>query len=87
MIKPLGNRILIKVIPPEKRSETIIFTDLTDNMNKVWRGEVVEKGQKVVESIKIGDIVHFEGMYGRETTKEDKHRIIDVGALLGIEER
>ena len=87
MIKPLGNRILVDVIPPSQFSDTgrIVINDSAFLLNTLHRGRVVRKGLKVNNKLQLGDIVVFEGVYGRETNREDKQRVIDVGCLLGIE--
>lgn len=84
--RPLGNRVLIDVIPPPDRSKGgIMLPDAQYFKGQTQKGIVRAIGTKAIGKLNIGDTVVFEACYGRETSKEDKQRIIDVGALLAIE--
>ena len=85
MIKPLGKRILVEVIPPSREKSGLLLPDNSDYLHSVWKGRVLSVGTKAAGIVKEGDIVCFQGVYGRELTADDKQRVIDVGALLGIE--
>ena len=84
--KPLGNRVLIDIheLPKESKGG-ILLPDSQYFKGQTQKGTVVAKGPKVGDKLQVGDVVVFESVYGRETTKEDKQRIIDVGALLAVE--
>lgn len=82
-VKPLGNRILVEV-------QTMMYDGLielpdTRKMEKLLRGKVVDRGSKVNSDIQVGDIVVFEGCYGKEVSREDERRVLDVGCLLAVE--
>lgn len=85
MIKPLGKRILIEVIPPPTSRSGLLLPENSDYLHSIWKGRVLSVGPRAAGLVKEGDVVHFQGVYGRETTTDDKQRIIDVGALLAVE--
>ncbi len=59
-IKPLKNYVLIKLHKKEKTTKSGIFIpDRVNNKENNRKGEVIEIGNKVLEDIKIGDIVIF----------------------------
>ena len=84
--KPLGNRVLIDILPLPKESRGgILLPEAQYFKGQTQKGTVVAIGSKALGKLNIGDVVVFESVYGRETSKEDKQRIIDVGALLAVE--
>ena len=67
MIKPLPNRVLVKVLPRYGSSESKLQLVLVDNRKHyegARRGEVLAVGDFVRE-IKAGDIVWFLGAQGK----------------------
>lgn len=84
--KPLGNRVLIDIHElPKESVGGILLPDSQYFKGQTQKGTVRAIGSKAIGKLNIGDVVVFEAVYGRETTKEDKQRIIDVGALLAVE--
>ena len=67
MIKPLPNRVLVKVLPRYGDSESKLNLVLVDNRKHyegARRGEVLSAGDFVRE-LKAGDIVWFLGAQGK----------------------
>lgn len=79
--KVLGNRILVDVLPDNPREFSGIHLPDNFKMNNLMRGRVVDVGSKVNEELLPGDIVIFEGVYGKETDSVSNQRILDVGCL------
>lgn len=66
MIKPLGNRILVKCLPRYgdlEKKLNIVLVDKKKHYQDLRRGVVEYVGPSVRE-LKPGDIVHFPGDYG-----------------------
>ncbi|HOB16260.1 MAG TPA: co-chaperone GroES [Defluviitoga sp.] len=87
-VKPLGNRLLIKPIKEEKKTEGgIVLPDSAKE--KPQKAEIVEIGKLEEEfDLKIGDKVIFSKYAGTEIKIEDvEYIIIDVDDVLAkIEE-
>lgn len=87
-VKPLGNRLLIKPIKEEKKTEGgIVLPDSAKE--KPQKAEIVEIGKLEEDfDLKIGDKVIFSKYAGTEIKIEDvEYIIIDVDDVLAkIEE-
>lgn len=94
-IKPLGDRVLIKPIEVEEKTESGIV--LPDTMDKekpeqgkvmaVGDGKIGRDGKKIAMSVKKGDVVLFT-KYGPSNIKVDKEEYLiakeeDILAILG----
>ena len=93
MIKPLGDRIVIKVIEDTEQTSGGIF--IPDSAKeKPQKGEVVavgagktlDNGEKEPMEVKVGDEVLYGKYAGTEVTVEDKKYLIvrqsDIMAIL-----
>lgn len=93
-IKPLGDRVLIKPIEVEEKTESGIV--LPDTMDKekpeqgkvmaVGDGKIGRDGKKIAMSVKKGDVVLFT-KYGPSNIKVDKEEYLiakeeDILAIL-----
>lgn len=80
-IQPFGERIVIKVLAEEEKVGALIVATSKDKSNK---GEVVAIGEKVPDSIKVGDKVLFNLMSGVSyNTGTDDYKIINMKDVLG----
>jgi chaperonin GroES len=92
MIRPLGNRVLLKPLEEEEKSAGGIV--LPDSARKkpqqgkvvaVGPGKTLEDGRLVPLSVKVGDVVVYPEFGGTELKIKDKeYVIIDEDSLLGI---
>lgn len=92
-IKPLGDRVLIKVLEPETKTKSGIFLPETAK-EKPQEGEVVatgegkllEDGKRASMSVKKGDKVMFGNRYaGVEVTINGKdHLVISEDNIVAI---
>ena len=92
MIKPLGDRILIKVIEDTEQTSGGIF--IPDSAKeKPQRGEVVaigqgklnEKGEREPMDVKVGDIVLYAKYAGTDIKMDGvEYKILSVKDALGI---
>ena len=88
MMKPLGNRVLVRSAEKEKTTSSgIIIPDSAVESNKPKTGLIVAVGTKLEEELEVGMTVVFGKYAGFETTiGKDKHMILSVDDVLGIEE-
>jgi len=92
MIKPLGDRIVIKVIEDNEQTQGGIF--IPDSAKeKPQKGEVVavglgkvnEKGEREPMDVKIGDVVLYAKYSGTDVKLDDElFKILSVKDALGI---
>ena len=92
MIKPLADRIVIKVIDDAQQTSGGIF--IPDSAKeKPQKGEVVavgsgktnDKGEKEPMEVKVGDIVLFAKYSGTDVKVEDtEYKIISIKDALAI---
>jgi len=92
MIKPLGDRILIKVIEDTEQTSGGIF--IPDSAKeKPQRGEVVaigqgklnEKGEREPMDVKVGDVVLYAKYAGTDIKMDGvEYKILSVKDALGI---
>lgn len=94
-IKPLGDRVLIKPIEVEEKTESGIVLPETMDKEKPEQGKVIavgdgkigRDGNKIAMSVKKGDVVLFT-KYGPSNIKVDKEEYLiakeeDILAILG----
>jgi len=92
MIKPLGDRIVIKVIEDNEQTQGGIF--IPDSAKeKPQKGEVVaiglgkvnEKGEREPMDVKVGDVVLYAKYSGTDVKLGDElFKILSVKDALGI---
>ena len=90
-IKPLGDRVLVKRLPSEEKSGSIIIPDSA--REKPQKGEVVavgtgkvdKAGQKIKMSVKKGDKILF-GKYAGDEWKSgpDEYLFLSDDEILAI---
>jgi len=83
MLKPLDNRVLIRLLPPQ---ESLLgkFDIPTSSQKIPNRGDVVGVGDSVTE-IKVGDIAIFDEKFGVVITeKGENFRVIDKRDIFAI---
>jgi len=95
-IKPIGDKILLKVIEPDKKTKGGIL--LPENVGKenvsrgkilaVGSGAVTKSGRIVPFEVAIGDIVLFNGRYtGDEFIIDgETQKVLTVKEIIAIEE-
>ena len=88
MMKPLGNRVLVLSAGKDKTTASgIIIPDSAVESNKPKTGVIVAVGTKLEEELEIGMTVVFGKYAGFETTiNKERHMILTVDDILGIEE-
>jgi chaperonin GroES len=92
MIKPLGNRVLVK--PLESDDTTAGGIVLPDSARKrpheaevvaIGDGERLESGETLPITLKLGDIIIYPEYSGTEVRiDEEDHLIIDVDSVLAV---
>ena len=95
MLKPLGSRIVVKLLPRyagEESKLNLVLIDGQKHYQGVRRGTVEAVSGKVL-SIGVGDVVVFSGDHGdsfgmNEGGANDgtEYRRLSVGDVLGVEE-
>ncbi len=94
-VRPLEDRVLIKPIEPETKTESGIYLPETakekpmqGKIVAVGPGKLLDTGERVKPSVKKGDTVVFGKYSGTEIEiKNVKHMIIRESELLGLIER
>ena len=86
-IKPIGERVLLKIIKKEEKTKGGIFlsskSSNTDTQNQA-KVIALGKGEKL-EGIKVGDKVVFNKFSGNEIEDEDvKYLIVNAEDILAI---
>ena len=92
MLKPLGNRVLVK--PLESDDTTAGGIVLPDSAKKrpqeaevvaVGDGERLESGETLAITLKVGDVIIYPEYSGTEVRiDEEDHLIIDVDSVLAV---
>jgi chaperonin 10 Kd subunit len=86
IIKPLGERVLIKQTEQEEVTKSGIVLPGTASKEKPIIGEVLAVGSKIVE-VKVGDKVIFEKYSGTEVKDgEESYLILEKDNVLAIVE-
>ena len=86
IIKPLGERILIKQTEQEEVTKSGIVLPGTVSKEKPIIGEVLAVGSKI-EEVKVGDKVIFEKYSGTEVKDgEESYLILEKDNVLAIVE-
>lgn len=86
IIKPLGERVLIKQTEQEEVTKSGIVLPGTASKEKPIIGEVLAVGSKI-EEVKIGDKVIFEKYSGTEVKDgEESYLILEKDNVLAIVE-
>ena len=94
-VRPLEDRVLIKPIEPETKTESGIYLPesakekpMQGKIVAVGPGKLLDTGERVKPSVKKGDTVVFGKYSGTEIEiKNVKHMIIRESELLGLIER
>ena len=94
-VRPLEDRVLIKPIEPETKTESGIYLPesakekpMQGKIVAVGPGKLLDTGERVKPSVKKGDTVVFGKYSGTEIEiKNIKHMIIRESELLGLIER
>ncbi len=92
MLKPLGDRVIVKVIEAEEKTRGgIILPDTAKDKPQegevmaVGPGRVLDNGNRVTPEVKVGDRVIFSKYGGTEVKVEDtEYLIIRDSDLLAI---
>jgi chaperonin GroES len=92
MLRPLGDRIVVKPGPEEEVTKGGIV--LPDSARKkpregevmaVGPGKVLDSGERAPMEVKVGDIVVYSEYGGTEVTLDgDDYVILDEGSVLAI---
>ena len=91
-IKPLADRIVIKVIEDnEKTSGGIFIPDSAKEKSQkgevvaVGQGKTLDSGEKDSMEVKVGDVVLYSKYAGTDVKSEDETlKILSVSDVLGI---
>ncbi len=94
-VRPLEDRVLIKPIEPETKTESDIYLPesakekpMQGKIVAVGPGKLLDTGERVKPSVKKGDTVVFGKYSGTEIEiKNIKHMIMRESELLGLIER
>ncbi|NLW58828.1 MAG: co-chaperone GroES [Firmicutes bacterium] len=91
-IKPLGERIVIKVLESEEKTKSgIVLPDTAKEKPQmgevlaVGSGKTLENGQKVPMEVKVGDKVLFAKYAGTEVKLDgEEYMVLKEGDVLAI---
>nr|WP_221293882.1 co-chaperone GroES [Melissococcus plutonius] len=93
VLKPLGDRVIIKVAEEEKTVGGIVLASTakekpqTGKVIAVGQGRLLDNGTKVPAEVKEGDTVMFEKYAGTEAKYEnEEYLIISEKDIIGIVE-
>jgi chaperonin GroES len=94
-VRPLEDRVLIKPIEPETKTDSGIYLPesakekpMQGKIVAVGPGKLLDTGERVKPSVKKGDTVVFGKYSGTEIEiKNIKHMIMRESELLGLIER
>lgn len=83
MIKPLGDRVVVKALPQEEKTKSgIVLPDTAKEKPQqgeviaVGPGRLMENGQRAVIDLKAGDKVFFSKYAGNEVKIEEAEYLI-----------
>ena len=86
-IKPIGERVLLKLIKKEEKTKSgILLSSKSSNTDTQNQAEVIAlgKGEKL-DGIKVGDKVIFNKFSGNEIEDRDiKYLIVNAGDILAV---
>lgn len=94
MIKPLGDRVVIKALEAEQKTKSgIVLPDTVKEKPQegeivaVGAGKVMENGQRVALEVKVGDKVLFSKYAGTEVKVNEQDYLVlserDILAIVG----
>ena len=87
-IKPLGDRVVIKPLMEEEKTETGIILPETAEKEKPEQGKIVAigEGEKIKKlGLKIGDRVLFEKYAGTDVKLENiEYKVVEKDSVLAI---
>ena len=87
VIKPIGERVLLKAIKKEEKTKSgILLSSKSSNTDTQNQAEVIAlgKGEKL-DGIKVGDKVIFNKFSGNEIENEDiKYLIVNADDILAV---
>lgn len=92
MLKPIGNRVVIKKIEQEQTTKSgIVLTDSAKEKSNegevvaVGSGQLLDNGSRVEPEIKEGDKVVFQEYAGTEVKQgDDKYLILSETDILAV---
>lgn len=83
MIKPLGDRVVIKALEAEQKTKSgIVLPDTVKEKPQegeiiaVGAGKVLENGQRIAIEVKVGDKVLFSKYAGTEVKVNDQDYLV-----------
>ncbi|MCL5781314.1 molecular chaperone GroES [Desulforamulus profundi] len=83
MIKPLGDRVVVKAIPQEEKTKSgIVLPDTAKEKPQqgeviaVGPGRLLENGQRATIDLKVGDKVFFSKYAGNEVKIDEEEYLI-----------
>jgi chaperonin GroES len=94
-VKPLEDRVLIKPLDPETKTASGIFLPesakekpMQGKVVATGPGKMLDNGERVTVSVKVGDVVVFGKYAGTEIEiKSVSHVIMRESELLGVIEK
>lgn len=90
MIKPLGDRVVLKVEKPNNKIKNGIYLLDTSEQNKgtvvaVGPGRYLENGELIPLDVKVGDQVVFNKFTGTKIKYEDEeYLILHEGEIIAV---
>ncbi|HBC93074.1 MAG TPA: co-chaperone GroES [Pelotomaculum sp.] len=92
MIRPLGERVVVKATPTEERTKSgIVLPDTAKEKPQegeviaVGSGRLLETGQRVPIDLKVGDRILFSKYAGNEVKIDDvEYLIMREADILGV---
>ncbi|MCI2804294.1 co-chaperone GroES [Staphylococcus pettenkoferi] len=92
MLKPIGNRVVIKKIEQEQTTKSgIVLTDSAKEKSNegevvaVGSGQLLDNGSRVEPEVKEGDKVVFQEYAGTEVKQgDDKYLILSETDILAV---
>lgn len=92
MIRPLGERVVVKATPTEERTKSgIVLPDTAKEKPQegeviaVGTGRLLENGQRVPIDLKVGDKILFSKYAGNEVKIDDvEYLIMREADILGV---
>jgi len=92
LLKPLGDRVVVKVVEAEEKTKGgIILPDTAKDRPQegevvaVGSGRVLDNGQRVALEVKVGDLVVFSKYGGTEVKiEEDEYLVVRENDILAI---
>ena len=95
MIRPLGERVVVKPLPSEERTKSgIVLPDTAKEKPQegeviaVGSGKILETGQRVPIDLKPGDKILFSKYAGNEVKIDDvEYLIMREADILGVIEK